>query len=118
MTTISIRPIGQESPVITGELVHETGSYWHIRLAPNTNFNLFSKDDWELVPVPVPVPFVFPTAFGARITGVDKHGTLRFIIDGVGDWQEVNGSTWTEEELLTYFTDLRVVEADPDWGGE
>ena len=116
MTTISIRPTGQEAPVITGELADENGIYRYIRLAPYVLSIPFPKKEWELVPV----PFEFPTAFGARITGVDRRGVKwRFIIDAVGDWQGDEGSTyWSEGDLPISFTDLRVVDADPDWGDE
>ena len=114
MATISIRPIGQEAPVITGELADENGIYWYIRLAPYILATPFPKKEWELVPV----PFEFPTAFGARITGVNSYGKRRrFICDNKGEWRAIIG-VWSAEEITDTFTDLRVVEADPDWGDE
>ena len=115
MTTISIRPIGQEAPVITGELVEEGKEYWRIRIAPNTGSYFFPKDNWELVPV----PFVFPTAFGARITGVYAFGERRRLsYSGRGVWWDRRSNRWTENNITELLTDLRVVEADPDWGDE
>ena len=115
MTTISIRPIGQEAPVITGEVVHENENYRQIKLAPNAGFNLFHKDEWELVPV----PFVFPTAFGARITGTSKYGQRwQLVYEGYGTWRSSNAFQWNADDITDMLTDLRVVDADPDWGDE
>ena len=115
MTTISIRPVGQEAPVITGELASEGQGYWYIRLASGTMSVPFTKEQWELVPV----PFVFPTAFGARITGVNKLGMVKyFILNGYRDWQAQGGGLWAEHCITGELTDLRVVDADPDWGDE
>ncbi|WP_419817018.1 hypothetical protein [Glaciibacter flavus] len=160
MTTISIRPIGQEAPVITGEVVSE-GEYGRfIQIAPDTPPTPFSKEHWEPVPVPpeslasqverlaqfimdkvpgepsqnegaidtairllgelVPeVAFVFPTAFGARITGVNTYGDkCRLFHAGNGDWWDRRSNRWTENNITELLTDLRVVDAGPDWGDE
>ena len=116
MSTISIRPIGQESPVITGELTHENEHYWFIQLAPGTIRVTFRKDEWELAPV----PFVFPTAFGARITGVSGKSDMRYrLVLGIyGIWVSQDDYRWSKDDILRSLTDLRVVEADPDWGEE
>ena len=117
MTTISIRPIGQEAPVLTGELAGENWLYRFIQLAPNTSAPPFNKEQWELVPV----PFVFPVETGYYRERYD-NGTLGriWVLDDEGLWDAPEGDSaeFGRWPLYRLYTLSDAAEIIAEWLGE